>query len=92
MSRDQRRYREIYMSHFGYGEQDYVPSEISGLPMDHVHHIVWRSQGGTDDITNLIALTSKEHEQVHGLRKPFIAEKRLHKIHTRFLESRELLS
>ena len=31
-----------------------------------VHHIVYRSQGGTDDVSNLIALCRTHHEKAHS--------------------------
>lgn len=31
----------------------------------HVHHIVWRSQGGSDDAENLITLCKTCHDRVH---------------------------
>jgi hypothetical protein len=30
------------------------------------HHIVYRSQGGTDDLDNLVTLCMKCHDDVHG--------------------------
>ena len=59
-------YLENYRRYFGYGEQDHVPSEISGLPASDIHHIIYRSAGGTDLIDNLIALTRDEHNRVHN--------------------------
>jgi len=32
----------------------------------HAHHIVWRSKGGSDTITNLITLCKKCHNKVHS--------------------------
>ncbi len=31
----------------------------------HVHHIIWRSKGGTDEPKNLIVLCSKCHDELH---------------------------
>lgn len=35
---------------------------------EDIHHIIFRSQGGTDDPLNLVALCRNCHEQAHGLR------------------------
>lgn len=35
----------------------------------HLHHIVYRSQGGTDDPSNLITLCFKCHDMVHSDKK-----------------------
>jgi HNH endonuclease len=32
-----------------------------------VHHMIFRSQGGTDDPSNLVALCTPCHQQAHGL-------------------------
>jgi len=37
----------------------------------HVHHIVYRSQGGSDDPTNLITLCAEHHAVVHSDKKRF---------------------
>lgn len=55
---------KIYMDYFGYGEEDFIPSELSGLPSNDCHHIERRGSGGrkgADVIENLMALTREEH-------------------------------
>ena len=37
----------------------------------HVHHIKYRSEGGSDDKSNLITLCGKHHEVVHSDKKRF---------------------
>ena len=32
----------------------------------HVHHIIYRSQGGEDSLANLVALCYAHHDMVHG--------------------------
>jgi hypothetical protein len=54
----------LYMAAFGYGDADFIPSELSGLPCNDLHHIQCRGAGGTkteDRVENLIALTREEH-------------------------------
>ena len=58
-------YKKKYLKYFNYGDQDYVPSEYSGLPAQDIHHILPRGKGGTDDIENLMALTREEHNRAH---------------------------
>ena len=64
-------YKQKYLKFFGYGEQDFVPSELSGKHAADIHHIILKSQGGTDNIENLIALTRNEHDAAHHLLKDF---------------------
>jgi hypothetical protein len=54
------------MDFFGYGVEDFIPSEISGKPAVDVHHIERRGMGGSknkDYIENLMALTREEHDK-----------------------------
>ena len=60
------QYKRIYLDYWGYGEQDYVPSEFSGLRATEIHHLLPKSLGGKDEIENLIALTREEHEEAHA--------------------------
>jgi len=59
-------YKKKYLKHFGFGDQDFVPSEYSGKPANDIHHVLFKSHGGTDDIENLIALTRDEHNMAHA--------------------------
>ena len=59
------RHKKIYLEYFGYGEQDMVPSEYSGLRGEHIHHLIFRSLGGPNEIWNLICLTGEEHNRAH---------------------------
>lgn len=34
--------------------------------LDQVHHIRRRSQGGTDDVSNLLAVCSAHHDEIHA--------------------------
>lgn len=65
----------LYMACFGYGDTDYIPSELSGNRCVDVHHIEARSMGGTknaDRIENLIGLTREEHIE-YGDKKQWMA-------------------
>jgi 5-methylcytosine-specific restriction endonuclease McrA len=55
---------------------------ICGGPIDHIHHITPRSEGGSDTPENMVGLCSKCHEDVHlgklslastGLKKKYAA-------------------
>ena len=73
------------MDFFGYGVDDFIPSEISGERATDVHHIDCRGMGGSknkDDIKNLIALTRKEHIK-YGDKKQY--KDFLYKIHQTFM-------
>lgn len=66
-----------YLEYHGYGEQDFIPCEVCfalGLEKGKihlrkatdVHHIVYRSHGGTNDVDNLIGVCREHHDQIHN--------------------------
>ena len=62
------------MDYFGYGEQDFISSEISGARATDIHHIDCKGIGGSkekDCIGNLMALTREEHIK-YGDKKQYI--------------------
>lgn len=40
-------------------------SGIQGFERMEAHHVIFRSQGGTDTLDNLVALTVEEHQAIH---------------------------
>ena len=70
---------KIYMNHFGYGEQDFIPCEICGLRANDVHHIEGRGKG-KDVITNLMGLCRKHHKYAHECKIDKIVFIERHKI------------
>lgn len=75
------------MNYFGYGVEDFIPSEISGKRAVDIHHIEARGMGGSDkdDIENLIALTREEHE-MYGDKKQY--KKWLKETHLKFIKNK----
>ena len=60
------KHKRNYLKSIGAGEQDFVPCEICGREAHHIHHIIFRSAGGTDAAGNLVALCGCCHERSHG--------------------------
>ena len=83
-----QKHTKIYLKYFNYGEQDYIPSELSGLPCSDIHHIKYKSQIGKDDIGNLIGLNREEHEKAH---KKILTEDFLFDAHNKFLNRHKML-
>lgn len=71
------KYIKTYCNYFGYVEDEFIPSELSGKPASEVHHLCFRSRLGKDNIENLMALTREEHFEAHGGRytAEFLQEK-----------------
>ena len=58
----------IYFEHFGYGEQSFIPCEICSDKAVDIHHILFKSLGGKDEISNLMALCRECHDDAHAHR------------------------
>lgn len=61
-----KQYILNYIEYYGYGIDDVILSEVSGNSAVDIHHILPKGRGGTDDVTNLIALTREEHNKAHA--------------------------
>lgn len=72
---------KIYMKHFGYGEQDFIPCEACQSKAVDIHHISGRGKG-KDEINNLMALCRKHHTMAHDEK---ITNSELIYIHKSFL-------
>ena len=53
---------KIYMKYFDYGEQDFIPCESCGKKAVDIHHLQFRSQGGDNEMGNLMALCRDCHD------------------------------
>ncbi len=53
--------------------EEIVLCEWCGKVGDEVHHIIFRSQGGSDLYENLIGLCRQCHDRGHGKAEPFIS-------------------
>ena len=61
-----KKHTRIYLKHFGYGEQDFIPCEMCSSRAVDVHHIEARGMGGSktkDYIENLAGLCRNCHNQ-----------------------------
>lgn len=59
-----KKHVKVYLDHFGYGIEDFIPCEMCGQKAVDIHHIEARGMGGTktkDKIENLQALCRHCH-------------------------------
>ena len=64
------RHKKIYVEYFDIGEQDLILCEsCHSAYATQVHHLTFRSQGGKDEIENLMGLCHICHERAHRDRK-----------------------
>ena len=68
------QYKKIYMQEMGCGEDDILLCEtLKGVNMqctyraDEIHHILFRSAGGKDELINLVAICNNCHKKAHGI-------------------------
>lgn len=77
------KHTEVYMKHFGYGEQDFIPCEACGEKAVDIHHI--RNRNGKNDvIENLIAICRRHHEMAHSS-KQYVSKSDFEYIHKSFM-------
>lgn len=61
-----KNHTKIYLNHFGYTGEDFIPCEVCGARAVDLHHIEARGMGGTkngDTIENIMALCREHHLQ-----------------------------
>ena len=69
-----KNHTKVYLNHFGYTGEDFIPCETCGARAVDIHHIEARGIGGTkkvDTIDNLMALC-REHHLQYGDKKQYM--------------------
>jgi hypothetical protein len=69
-----KKHTSIYLNHFGYGADDFIPCEVCGVRAVDIHHILCRGMGGSstkDNIENLMAVCRSCHIK-YGDKKQYI--------------------
>ena len=69
---------KIYMKAFEYGEQDVILCENCGKVAADIHHLIFKSQGGKNNIENVMALCRRCHLMAHANRKLNNGLKKVH--------------
>ena len=62
------KYKQNFMKDRGLCPGDVVLCEECGRVANDIHHKLKKSQGGTDDADNLIALCRRCHGAEHGIK------------------------
>lgn len=57
---------KIFMKYYGYGEQDFIPCFACHNRSTEIHHLIFRSQGGKNNIENLCAICRNCHNMAHA--------------------------
>lgn len=69
-----KKHTSVYLKHFGYGADDFIPCEVCGERAVDIHHISCRGMGGSktkDEIENLMAVCRSCHVK-YGDKKQYI--------------------
>jgi hypothetical protein len=61
-----KKHTRIYFKYHNIGETDFVPCECCGNEAKDIHHIKFRSRGGLDEISNLMAVCRNCHIFAHS--------------------------
>lgn len=83
-----KKHTKIYMAHFDFGIEDFIPCEVCSRRAVDIHHIEARGMGGSnekDRIENLMAVCRECHNK-YGDKidyKPMLKE-----IHKKYLDSK----
>ena len=73
-----KKHTKIFFDYFKLNEADFVACEVCGRRATDIHHILFKSLGGKDNIENLIALCRRDHEFAH---KHLLSKDYLQEIH-----------
>ncbi len=79
-----QKHTKIYMDHFGYGEQDFVPCEFGCGRCIDVHHLDGRGLG-KDVIDNLMGMCRERHDDIHI--RESISKEEAQEVHDEFMKS-----
>lgn len=60
------------------GYHDYIDCEVCHKQAKDIHHIIFKSQGGKDEINNLIALCRDCHTKAHSGNLPIFELQTIH--------------
>ena len=71
---DEMNYKDKYYKHHGLAKCDFIPCKCCGAASVNLHHVVYKSQGGTDDPSNLIPLCFSCHDGHHTRNSPTTEE------------------
>ena len=63
-------YKKKYYKEKGLNECDVLLCKVCGVVAVNLHHIIYKSQGGTDNVNNLIPLCYMCHDGHHTKNKP----------------------
>ena len=84
-----KKHTRIYLKHFGFGMDDFIPCELCGSRAVDIHHISPRGMGGSkqkDEIENLMALCRVHHDEAEG---EILSEKYLRSKHLSYMEAND---
>lgn len=87
-----QKHVENYLKYFDIGEQGIVTCEncgksgrADGSGFD-LHHIIARSHGGSDDVSNICCLCRRCHSAAHGVSNTYLHKDVLKVVHQNFMK------
>ncbi len=61
-----QKYVKNYLDYFDKTDGDFIFCEVCGNVGIDIHHIQYRSQGGSDEVSNLVCLCRRCHDWAHA--------------------------
>ena len=61
-----KKHVKIYLQHFNYTIADFIECRYCKKRATDIHHLIFKSLGGKDEINNLIALCRDCHNRAHN--------------------------
>jgi 5-methylcytosine-specific restriction endonuclease McrA len=67
-----KKHVKIYLEYFT--DNTFIPCEVCGKNSVDIHHVKYKSRGGKDELSNLIALCRDCHTKAHNevFKEPFL--------------------
>lgn len=69
-----------FYKHYNLAPDEWFGCQVCNATAVDVHHIVFKSQGGSDDVSNLCFLCRSCHSKAHKLASPYLEKEELLKI------------
>ena len=69
-----------FYKHYNLAPDEWFGCQVCGGTAVDIHHIVFRSANGSDDVSNLIGLCRSCHSRSHKLATPYLEKEELQEI------------
>lgn len=62
-----KKHIKNFIKHYGLAEGEFMACQYCCLlPVNDIHHVIYRSAGGSDEVSNLVGLCRPCHQKAHN--------------------------